>query len=177
MTDGGIKNLIAAASRHAGDTAQACVEDGLGDSPIEKLFFGALQAHVFLGASEYSRLFVADDEDVERRALANERNIGESPTLIIRSQAQLDGWRVDFLIHAYDFARKGGPMGWRKLIVECDGHDFHERTKQQAAKDRSRDRNVQLNDYSVLRFTGSELYKDAWGCAEQVTFWAVKGFP
>ena len=28
----------------------------------------------------------------------------------------------------------------KQMIVECDGHDFHERTKEQASRDKERDR-------------------------------------
>lgn len=176
MADGGFNNLLERAVENTREVLDEIFQEARGDSPIEKLFFTALQYQVWRNVSEYSRFVVADAEEAETLAKSYQHNIDE-PTIIIRPQAQLDGWRVDFLIHAYDFARKGGPKGWRKLIVECDGHDFHERTKQQAAKDRSRDREVQLRDYSVLRFTGSEIYKNAWECADQVTFWAVKGFP
>lgn len=176
MANGGLNNLRAAAILHVENSLEEVFDEALGSSPIEKLFFTALKLQVHMGAVEYTRLVEVTTADDEKLSMSYQHNIDE-PSLIIRSQAQLEGWRVDFLIHAYDFARKGGPRGWRKLIVECDGHDFHERTKEQAAKDRSRDRQVQLDNYSVLRFTGSELYKDAWGCAEQVTYWAVKGFP
>lgn len=176
MANGGFDNLLQRAKENTQETLEDIFEEARGSSPIEKLFFAALQYQVWRNVSEYTRFDVVDTEEFETLAKGYQHNI-DQPTLIIRPQAQLEGWRVDFLIHAYDFARKGGPQGWRKLIVECDGHDYHERTKEQAAKDRSRDREVQLRDYSVLRFTGSEIYKDAWGCAEQVTYWAVKGFP
>jgi len=176
MVNKGLKNIQTAAMEFAAQSVQEIFAESLGATPIEVYFFTALKAHVRLGVSEYTNLVEVRTSQEELAEFGNQKNIDE-PTLIIRPQAQLDGWRVDFLIHAYDFARKGGPRGWRKLIIECDGHDFHERTKQQAAKDRARDRTVQLNDYSVLRFTGSELYANAWDCAEQVTYWAVKGFP
>lgn len=64
----------------------------------------------------------------------------------------------------------------RRLVVECDGHNFHERTKEQAAKDRARDRWLTSKDYDVFRFTGSELWRNPMACAEQVTDWALKGW-
>jgi len=64
-----------------------------------------------------------------------------------------------------DFAVIRGAV---KLCVEADGHDYHERTKQQAAHDRARDRALQLDRWMVLRFTGSEIHKDAASCANQV---------
>ncbi len=53
------------------------------------------------------------------------------------------------------------------LDVEIDGHDFHERTKEQARRDRSRDRALTRHDISVIRFTGAEVYADARGCVEE----------
>lgn len=58
-----------------------------------------------------------------------------------------------------------GPI---RICVECDGHDFHERTKEQAARDKSRDRELTMAGWQVLRFTGSEIWKDAATCARQV---------
>lgn len=54
------------------------------------------------------------------------------------------------------------------VVVECDGHEFHERTKKQAAHDRRRDRACQALGYRIMRFTGSELHADASGCAYEV---------
>lgn len=55
-----------------------------------------------------------------------------------------------------------------QIVVECDGHDFHERTKEQAAHDRARDRALQSAGWMVARFTGSEIYKDAASCVKQI---------
>lgn len=57
------------------------------------------------------------------------------------------------------------------FVVECDGHDFHDRTKQQAAYDRARDRELLLAGIPTIRFTGSEIHHSAERCAAQV--WAV----
>lgn len=69
---------------------------------------------------------------------------------------------LDFCIHYKD------EYGSFKIAIECDGHDFHERTKEQAAKDRSRDRNLIKMGYIVLRFTGSEIYNDVKACEREV---------
>ena len=44
-----------------------------------------------------------------------------------------------------------------KVAIECDGHEFHEKTKEQAAKDKKRDREFQKEGYVILRYTGSEI--------------------
>lgn len=64
----------------------------------------------------------------------------------------------------------------RTIAVFCDGHDFHERTKEQAARDRKIDRDLQFADIPVLRFTGSEIHHDAHGCAYAVArmVWKLK---
>lgn len=151
-----------------------------GDSEIEKLFFMALWMRVRLGATEYTELLNSrDPENVEKLKAMDGPSLREC-RLIVQPQAQMGNRRVDFLIHAYDWRNEMSPKPqpgvWRRLIVECDGHNFHERTKEQAAKDRSKDRRAVLDGVDCFRFTGSELWRDPWGCAEQVTDWAVKGW-
>jgi len=171
-----IANLKRAAALHSAVVVDDAFEEPLGETPIEQLLYAALYTLIRLEGSEYMLMRVAKTEDEEASAKQDPALLAV-PSLIVRSQAQLDGWRVDFLVHAYDFARHGGRKGWKPLIVECDGHDFHERTKQQAERDRSRDRAFQLRDFGVMRFTGAEIYRDPWACADQITDWAVKGFP
>jgi very-short-patch-repair endonuclease len=56
----------------------------------------------------------------------------------------------------------------RKILVECDGHDFHEKTKEQVQKDKQRDRDFLSAGIITLRFTGSEIWKNAKGCASEI---------
>lgn len=51
------------------------------------------------------------------------------------------------------------------LCVECDGHAFHEKTKQQAQRDKKRERDIISKGYKLIRFTGSEIYSDPKKCA------------
>lgn len=44
-------------------------------------------------------------------------------------------------------------------IIECDGHEFHQKTKEQATRDRWRDRLVARYGLHLLRFTGTEIYR------------------
>ncbi len=55
-----------------------------------------------------------------------------------------------------------------KIAVELDGHDFHERTKDQAARDKQKDRAFASAGWRVLRFTGSEVYESAESCVSEV---------
>lgn len=92
------------------------------------------------------------------------KNFGASNELLyyITPQATIGKYKADFLIW---FSRKKYVHG---VVVECDGHDFHERTKEQAGRDKRRDREILAAGYPVVRFTGSEIFKDPFACAQQV---------
>lgn len=135
-----------------------------GDTEIEKLFACALFAQIRFGDGGFENLMVARSGEQFQGLVSS----GDCQNcLIIRPQHQRPNWRVDFVVSAF------GSDKWHDLVVECDGHDFHERTKEQAAKDRSRDRSAQLSGLAVFRFTGSELWRDPWACADQIISWAV----
>lgn len=88
--------------------------------------------------------------------------------MIIRPQFQWERYRIDFRI---DVANLGYPV-----FVECDGHDFHERTKEQAERDRSRDRAIQAANIPIIRFTGREIYRDPLDCVTQICRFLVDRF-
>lgn len=78
--------------------------------------------------------------------------------LVMRRQRQIGRYAADFTVE--------GPSC--RIVVECDGHEFHERTKEQAEHDRRRDREMQADGWLVLRFTGREIHRNADGCACEV---------
>jgi len=49
------------------------------------------------------------------------------------------------------------PNGNKPICVYTDGHTYHERTEDQAKRDRSIDRKLQELGFVVLRFTGKEV--------------------
>ena len=74
-------------------------------------------------------------------------------------QVEIGNYRVDFeLINHKD----------KKIIVECDGHEFHQKSKQQVEKDNKRERDLKKLGYEVVRFSGSEIFKDAEKCVEDL---------
>jgi hypothetical protein len=74
--------------------------------------------------------------------------------------------RLDFA-----FMAEGRP---RHVAMEVDGHDYHERTKEQARRDKSRDRMLTMAGWSVLRFTGSEIFNGTEACLREVLDYTVK---
>src|SRR6202012_2567100 len=116
---------------------------GLTESPIERAF---LDAFCDLATSPIFGYHVW-------------KTIRGNSTIAVRPQQRVGRFRVDFSI-AFRFFKDE-----IALVVECDGHDFHERTKEQVARDKARDRAMTLAGVKVLRFTGSEIYNDAYECA------------
>ena len=87
--------------------------------------------------------------------------------LKIYPQRQFGSYRVDFYITHMEH-RPDKPEWFSHAIVECDGHDYHERTKEQAERDKKRDREITRLGIPVFRFTGRELHRDAVACAKEV---------
>lgn len=147
----------------------------IGASPIERLFFRAVMLCGWLGREDHGISLIN-----EHVVLGDDPPDWEKRLLWVEPQVQLPGWRVDFMFYAWSFGsvwnrgkgRQYGKEGWRRLIVECDGHDYHEKTKEQAKRDRGRDRWAADNGYDLYRFTGSEIHNDPLGCARKAFSWA-----
>lgn len=91
--------------------------------------------------------------------------VGAPNILVIEPQAEVGAYRTDFRLA---LARRDGSRKLQsEIFVEVDGHDFHEKTKEQAAHDKKRDRYFVSKSLPVLRFTGSEVYRDADACADE----------
>lgn len=81
----------------------------------------------------------------------------------IEQQKQLGDYRVDFLLTTMNIEGKKV-----SIVIECDGHDFHEKTKEQASRDKKRDRELQKMGYPVFRFSGSDIWNKPIYCATEV---------
>jgi very-short-patch-repair endonuclease len=140
------------------------------ESPIEAILHAAIITEFHLGCLDHSHSFgfLYEVGTMDECEIYDRANAGRV-SLMLWAQAPILNYRADILIMSKNLAGQ-----WMKLVVECDGHDFHERTKEQAAKDRSRDREMQGAGYTVFRFTGAEIYRDPVKCAQQVVAWADK---
>lgn len=84
----------------------------------------------------------------------------------LEPQAKVLGFRADFLV---TYNRVGhDESSLISAVVECDGHEFHEKTKAQAQHDKKRDRKLTQAGYLILRFTGSEIFRNPEGCANEI---------
>jgi len=77
----------------------------------------------------------------------------------LEPQYPFQGFRMDFAVIA--------PAGNACLFIECDGKAFHS-TREQKANDRAKDASAALMQIPLLRFTGSNIFRDAAGCARAV---------
>lgn len=123
------------------------------ESPIEAKLLGAMRWASF-GYNPHGPLSIK-----VRDAFEPAEGESAAGNVWIIPQHKVGNFTVDFMLYAGD--RLGG---WVFVALECDGHDFHERTKEQAAHDRSRDRILAGMGVVTLRFTGSEIWQDARQC-------------
>jgi len=119
------------------------------ESPIEALFAGAL-AILVPSLDEYA-----------------------APQLwpgwfAVDQQFQFGNYHVDVCLCAEINLADGKQSHTPIVAVECDGHQFHERTKEQAARDKKRDRWFAQQGICLFRFTGSEIFKSPFECAFEV---------
>lgn len=138
------------------------------ESPIELLFFIGWEAVATCQSlSDYGHELafphrLDDEETIDNR-------FGASDLDVLEPQKQIGPYRVDFLItrFAYELTKTRGEEMRRRnrLIIECDGFEYHDADKKRASADRSRDRELQSQGFHVFRFSGAQLYRDNWACA------------
>ena len=153
-----LDEICTALEREVGGTLLHLLTDAKCESPIEEIMFLALYVR-FRHLTTAPFAFLGHDVDTV--------HMNSYGMMQLYSQVQIADYRVDFLLRI--------PLGDRgvvSFVIECDGHEFHERTKEQAARDRSRDRELQSLGYTVFRFTGSEI----WASSERCTFEIMRAF-
>lgn len=70
------------------------------------------------------------------------------------------GYIPDFAIFI-----NGAEQGY---VIEIDGHEWHEKTKEQARADKEKDRTYLKHNFIPIRFTGSEVYHNVDNCIREV---------
>jgi very-short-patch-repair endonuclease len=72
-----------------------------------------------------------------------------------------------------DFAVFRDGADW-KIAIECDGHRWHEKTPDQAQRDKERDRALVYDGWTLLRFTGREIQRSLQRCCSDILDMAAK---
>lgn len=138
-------------------------------SPIEQIFYAAMKISMDSTPVESIKDSHADFGDVMSRYFR----------FIPQYQFDINGKKyiADFaLLYRSNFCLENyQDVEWPiACIIECDGHDFHEKTKQQAARDKKRDRDFLSQNIPTFRFTGSEINLNPSACVDEVINYASR---
>lgn len=99
-------------------------------------------------------------EHILLSALVEWINFHEANFATVKTQEPFGPYRADIMV----------VVGQHKLVVECDGAQFHS-SQQMIEHDKRRDRFCASNDIAVMRFTGREITRDVRRCAAEVGVW------
>jgi very-short-patch-repair endonuclease len=84
---------------------------------------------------------------------------------VARTQVRIGKYRADIVVI--------DSFTCERLAVECDGREWHT-APDQVSRDKRRDRWFASQGIPVMRFSGSEIHRDARGCAAQIGEWVVR---
>lgn len=118
-------------------------------SPIEQIFITAFDLYIMQ---------------------ENKKNIFLFPQASIETSNKK--YIVDFLFLPDEFVNSFDTD--RKIIIECDGHEFHQKTKEQVVKDNEREYDLKMAGYEIIRFSGSQIFNDPLKCAENAYIFITK---
>ena len=130
-----------------------CVELGM-SSPIEHMFWVACTA---ICAANY--VTMNPEPYFDHKGM---HRIGSG--ISIQPQVKCGKYTVDFLV-----TQEGIGPGTHLLpvVVELDGHQFHDKDKRQRSYEKERDRFLVRAGYRVLHFTGSDVVGDPFKVAHE----------
>ncbi len=120
------------------------------ESPIEEL--------LAIELAKYSPLYF----DIFTDGRVSAVNIGAQKEIMVDNRK----YRADFLIYVKYSTKADSYV--KNFVIECDGHNFHEKTKEQVVYDNLRQRDLQRAGYTVIRFSGSEIYTSPQGCVRDI---------
>ncbi len=145
------------------------VDEACSASPIEKIFYTAVCT------------LLETDYQYGQIAVQTQMTLGEICDVWIEHgveifpQAKIGPYRVDFVlsyrgecllrdaVHRQTIPEKP----FKKIVVELDGHDFHDRDATQRSYEKRRDRFLQKQGYEVFHYTGADVVADPFGVAAE----------
>ena len=92
----------------------------------------------------------------------------------ISAQVKIGKYIVDFvikyagtqLIDAKNF-KTHNEKKMKSIVVELDGHEFHDKNEKQRRYEKKRDRFLQKQGYKVFHYTGTEIFLDPFAAAQE----------
>lgn len=126
------------------------------ESPIEQLFLVAM--HVTCRSLD---LAVDPNPDLG----PDGDGVVRIPGVYLYPQAPVGRYKIDFGV-----VLELGLGDPQTVLVELDGHEFHDRDQRQRSYEKARDRELQRLGHRVLHFTGSDVVRDPCKVAHEVLF-------
>lgn len=125
-------------------------------SPIEQIFITAFQ--IYCNQKEKQQIYLFPQKEI----IYNGKK-----------------YYLDFEFNADDlmtknFFNKNIKNKKFKLAIECDGYNFHKKTKKQVQYDNEREFDLKMAGYDVLRFSGSQIYNNPLKCAKDTYKYIIK---
>ena len=77
-------------------------------------------------------------------------------------------YRLDFYIIVLYLDEKGNRVKNCYFDIECDGYEFHHKTKEQIIYDNERERNLKKEGLEIIRFSGSEIISNPYKCVQEI---------
>ena len=140
----------AAADNFTGNTWHEITGDVLpiDGSPIEQLFYIAFKA-------------IRETADINWEAACKH---GAGWEVDIEPQWSVGTYRADFKMQLvnYEICETKD-----EVLIELDGHKFHDKDETQRRYEKKRDRYLQSQGYRVLHFTGKEVTDDPYRVAQE----------
>ncbi|MCK5605692.1 DUF559 domain-containing protein [Candidatus Pacearchaeota archaeon] len=156
-----VQDVIDSAAARAGEITASNMVDypyTWGESPIEQLFLCALRFGAIAGEVSLDKYVLRNEvEFIDGLEIKPQHEIIISPLL---------KFRVDFLI-TFSQLEVGG-FSSKSIVVELDGHKWHERNEEDRREEKMRERLIQRQGFHIYRFTGKEVTDNPFMCAEAV---------
>lgn len=126
--------------------------------------------------SPIEKIFFAFWENINR---ARSCQFGRTNPILISHHYKIGKYFVDFKVDFIaSFVNHTYPFTYKQLekiesncplwAIELDGHEWHEKTKQQVEKDKIRERFIVSQGYKLFRFSGSEIVKKPQKCVLEI---------
>ena len=113
------------------------------------------------------------EKDMAQAMIDDERLTASGAPTIITDAELIEGsgllaivpqFKIGRLVPDFALNMQGG----RKLLVECDGIEWHDRTNEQFMSERQRERDLLILGWPTMRFTGKEIMRDPARCVADI---------
>ena len=124
-------------------------------SPLERKLFLALINERLFFTTQYPLNWKGENISIDGKTYDNPKNNFKEVLTV-----------VDFYLEKKDM----------KLCVYTDGHTYHERTEEQAQRDKRIDRKLQELGFQVLRYTGKDVNDNTENIVSEIKKWLERPY-